>query len=170
MSRLRLFGREGKGSPFDWLVVGLGNPGEKYRNTRHNVGEDVVRLLAERRGSTLKGGRDNALIAESRFSGPDGPGDERVALAFPITYMNESGRFPESMGDDMVDRIAILPGQLTAYDSGGLEILALRRQAEEALGEDFDIREFHDKVLENGTIPLGYLRQHIEAWIASKQD
>ena len=82
--------------------------------------------------------------------------------------MNESGRFPESMGDDMVDRIAILPGQLTAYDSGGLEILALRRQAEEALGEDFDIREFHDKVLENGTIPLDYLRQHIEAWLDSK--
>ena len=85
-------------------------------------------------------------------------------------YMNESGRFPESMGDDMVDRIAILPGQLTAYDSGGLEILALRRQAEEALGDEFDIREFHDRVLENGTIPLGNLRQHIEAWIASKQD
>jgi uncharacterized protein (DUF885 family) len=83
-------------------------------------------------------------------------------------YMLEAGRFPESMGDDMVDRIAILPGQLTAYDSGGLEILALRRQAEDALGEDFDIREFHDKVLENGTIPLGYLRQHIEAWIDIK--
>jgi uncharacterized protein (DUF885 family) len=83
-------------------------------------------------------------------------------------YMAESGRFPVSSGDEMVDRIAIIPGQLTAYDSGGLEILALRRQAEEALGDDFDIREFHDRVLENGTIPLGYLRQHIEAWIASK--
>jgi uncharacterized protein (DUF885 family) len=83
-------------------------------------------------------------------------------------YMLESGRFPESMGDEMVDRIAILPGQLTAYDSGGLEILALRRQAEEALGEDFDIREFHDRVLENGAIPLVYLRQHIDAWIAGK--
>lgn len=87
-----------------------------------------------------------------------------------VEYMNEAGRFPESMGDQMVDRIAILPGQLTAYDSGGLEILALRRQAEEALGEDFDIREFHDTVLENGTIPLGYLRQHVEAWIAEKSD
>ena len=87
-----------------------------------------------------------------------------------IDFMMESGRFPESMGDDLVDRIAILPGQLTAYDSGGLEILALRRQAEEALGEDFDIREFHDRVLENGTIPLSYLRQHVEAWIASRQD
>lgn len=39
-----------------------------------------------------------------------------------------------------------------------------------ALGEDFDIQEFHDRVLENGTIPLGYLRQHIEAWIESKQN
>ncbi len=85
-------------------------------------------------------------------------------------YMAESGRFPVSSGDEMVDRIAIIPGQLTAYDSGGLEILALRRQAEEALGDDFDIREFHDRVLEKGTIPLGYLRQHIEAWIASQQN
>ncbi len=84
-------------------------------------------------------------------------------------FMLESGRFPASRGDEMVDRIATLPGQLTAYDSGGLEILALRREAEAALGDDFDIREFHDRVLENGAIPLEYLRQHIEAWIASKQ-
>ena len=81
----------------------------------------------------------------------------------------EAGRFPESMGDEMVDRIAILPGQLTSYDSGGLEIFALRREAQEALGDDFDIREFHDTVLENGSIPLRYLRQHVEAWIAGKQ-
>ena len=84
-----------------------------------------------------------------------------------IQFMIESGRFPESSGDSMVDRIAILPGQLTAYDSGGLEILALRRQAEEAFGDAFDIREFHDRVLENGTIPLEYLRAHVEAWIAA---
>jgi uncharacterized protein (DUF885 family) len=83
-----------------------------------------------------------------------------------IEFMIESGRFPLSSGDSMVDRIAMLPGQLTAYDSGGLEILALRRQAEEAFGDDFDIREFHDRVLENGTIPLEYLRAHVEAWIA----
>ena len=69
----------------------------------------------------------------------------------------------------MVDRIAILPGQLTAYDSGGLEILALRREAEAVLGDDFDIREFHDRVLENGTIPLGALRDHVEAWIAEER-
>jgi peptidyl-tRNA hydrolase, PTH1 family len=84
---MALFGRRGaKGTPFDWLVVGLGNPGPKYAGTRHNVGEAVVRLLAERHGDTMKGGRDNALVAESRF------GDERVVLAFPLTFMNESGQ------------------------------------------------------------------------------
>jgi len=82
-----------------------------------------------------------------------------------IEFIMESGRFPESMGDELVDRIAILPGQLTAYDSGGLEILALREMAEEAMGEDFDIREFHDRILENGTIPLLQLRAHVTAWI-----
>jgi len=86
-----------------------------------------------------------------------------------IDFMMESGRFPESMGDELVDRIAILPGQLTAYDSGGLEILALRAMAEEAMGEDFDIREFHQRILENGTIPLPQLREHVEAWIADYQ-
>ena len=69
------------------------------------------------------------------------------------------------MGDQMVDRIAILPGQLTAYDSGGLEILALRKLAEDAMGTDFDVREFHQKILENGTIPLIQLRAHVAAWI-----
>ena len=45
------------------------------------------------------------------------------------------------------------------------EILALRKMAEDTLGDDFDIREFHDRILENGTIPLLQLRAHIEAWI-----
>ena len=81
-------------------------------------------------------------------------------------FMMESGRFPPDRGDEMLDRIAMLPGQLTAYDSGGLEILALRKQAQQTLGDDFSIREFHDRILENGTIPLLQLRVHIEAWIA----
>jgi len=82
-----------------------------------------------------------------------------------IEFMMESGRFPATFGDQMVDRIAILPGQLTAYDSGGLEIFALRKMAEEAMGKDFDIRELHDRILENGTIPLIQLRAHIVAWL-----
>ena len=87
-----------------------------------------------------------------------------------IEFMVESGRFSPARGDEMVDRIAIMPGQLTAYDSGGLEILALRIQAQETLGDNFDIREFHDRILENGTIPLVQLRTHIEAWIVRSKD
>ena len=87
-----------------------------------------------------------------------------------IEFMLEAGRFSEERVDEMVDRIAILPGQLTAYDSGGLEIIALRNIAEDRLGEDFDIREFHDRILENGTIPLIDLRAHIERWLDEATD
>lgn len=77
-------------TPFDHLVVGLGNPGKEYAGTRHNVGEQVVTLLAERHGASMKGGRDNSLVGEARF-GPPGSDAARVVLAFPLTYMNESG-------------------------------------------------------------------------------
>lgn len=88
---MALFGRgTGKGAPFEWLVVGLGNPGREYERTRHNVGEECVRLLADRHDAPLKSGRDQALVGEARFgTGPDAP---RAVLAFPITFMNDSGR------------------------------------------------------------------------------
>ncbi|HEX5786550.1 MAG TPA: DUF885 domain-containing protein [Woeseiaceae bacterium] len=82
-----------------------------------------------------------------------------------VNFIVETGRIPAEQGDGMVDRIAILPGQLTAYDAGGLEILALRREAEAALGQNFDLSTFHDRVLEAGTLPLGALRAHVETWI-----
>jgi peptidyl-tRNA hydrolase, PTH1 family len=69
----------------DWLVVGLGNPGAEYTRTRHNVGAEVVELLAKRHGGTLKKGRDRAFVGDVRIGG------RRVELAVPITYMNESG-------------------------------------------------------------------------------
>ncbi|MFZ1490800.1 MAG: aminoacyl-tRNA hydrolase [Ilumatobacteraceae bacterium] len=85
-----LRGRRGDGerrsTPFDALVVGLGNPGKEYARSRHNVGEEVVVELARRCGETLRAGRDQALVAEARLGG------ERVVLAFPLTYVNESGQ------------------------------------------------------------------------------
>ena len=86
-----------------------------------------------------------------------------------IDFMVESGRFSAQEADDAVDRFAIMPGQLTSYDSGGLEIMALRREAEAALGPGFDIREFHQRVLENGTVPLTALRADLEAWIEDRR-
>jgi PTH1 family peptidyl-tRNA hydrolase len=70
----------------DALVVGLGNPGKEYARTRHNVGAEAVGLLVERAGEKFKAGRNKALVADARISG------RRVILAFPTTYMNESGQ------------------------------------------------------------------------------
>lgn len=68
-----------------------------------------------------------------------------------------------------VDRLAVTPGQTTTYGVGEQEIVALREEARQALGPKFDLREFHDRVLENGSITLGMLRQVIERWIAEKR-
>ena len=86
-----------------------------------------------------------------------------------IAFIRESGRFQGEDADEMVDRIAAIPGQLTAYDSGGLEIMALRQAAERALGTRFDVRSFHQRVLENGVIPLAALRAHVESWIEEQR-
>ncbi len=86
-----------------------------------------------------------------------------------IDFMVQSGRLSAREADDAVDRIAIWPGQATAYDSGGLEIMALRREAEAALGPRFDVRQFHQRVLENGAIPLTALRANIVTWIAAER-
>ncbi len=63
--------------------------------------------------------------------------------------------------------LALLLGQATAYMLGNLEIRRLRSEAQEALGDAFDIRAFHDRVLEDGAVPLVMLRRKIEAWVAN---
>lgn len=82
-----------------------------------------------------------------------------------VAFMGQAGRMTDRELDEMVDRIAVLPGQLTSYDSGGLEIFALRDEARARLGDAFDIRAFHDRVLENGSVPLTLLRAHVNLWI-----
>jgi peptidyl-tRNA hydrolase, PTH1 family len=85
-----MFGRRGdaaprRGTPADLLVVGLGNPGAEYEGTRHNVGAEVVELLAARHGAKLRKGKERALVDEVVVGG------RRLALAVPLTYMNLSG-------------------------------------------------------------------------------
>lgn len=67
-----------------------------------------------------------------------------------------------------VDRYIAVPGQATSYLTGSLLIQQLRAQAEEALGDDFDIREFHDLVIEDGTVTLVMLQDKIERWIEAE--
>ncbi len=68
-----------------------------------------------------------------------------------------------------VDRYISWPGQALAYKLGQMKIRKLRERAEAALGEEFNIRAFHDLVLGAGAIPLHILEQRVEAWIAKLQ-
>jgi uncharacterized protein (DUF885 family) len=85
-----------------------------------------------------------------------------------VRFVAESGRFDDETARSLVDRVAMWPGQLTAYDTGALEFFSLRKQAQEALGSRFDIREFHTIVLENGTVTLPMLREQVTHWLNGK--
>lgn len=65
-----------------------------------------------------------------------------------------------------INRYLVQPGQASSYKIGHLEILRLREHAQQQLGEDFDIRQFHDRVLGNGALPLSVLEHVIAEWIA----
>lgn len=69
----------------------------------------------------------------------------------------------------MVERHIVMPGQATAYKIGMLKILELREKARTALGDKFDIREFHDVILANGPVPLNVLEQFVDDYISDKQ-
>jgi len=66
-----------------------------------------------------------------------------------------------------VDRYIIYPGQATSYMIGRLEIGAARDQAQKTMGARFDIKAFHDRVLEDGGVPITYLREKIRRWSES---
>lgn len=67
------------------IIVGLGNPGQKYTNTRHNIGFDTVDLIARRLGMTVETLKWKAMVGEAR------EGADRILLVKPQTYMNKSG-------------------------------------------------------------------------------
>jgi PTH1 family peptidyl-tRNA hydrolase len=75
-----IFRRRGGGKA-DWLIVGLGNPGDRYARTRHNIGFEVAKLVAERLGLPKFKKKYGGLYSEG----------QRVAVLLPQTYMNESG-------------------------------------------------------------------------------
>jgi PTH1 family peptidyl-tRNA hydrolase len=80
-------GRGRAPAPVDWLVVGLGNPGAEYTGTRHNIGFEIARALADRWGLGKPRQKYRGLLSEGRA----GPGGPRVAVLMPQTYMNDAG-------------------------------------------------------------------------------
>ncbi|MEQ8927819.1 MAG: DUF885 domain-containing protein [Fulvivirga sp.] len=67
-----------------------------------------------------------------------------------------------------VDRIAVLPGQMTTYGVGEMFFLKLRKSAEKKFGDQFDVKEFHDRCLKNGTVQLDFVTEEINNWVNNK--
>ncbi len=124
--RRRRGGDSAPGSKVDWLIVGLGNPGDKYARTRHNVGFEVAALAIERWGLGKPKKRYAGLFADGRT----GPGGPRVGVLLPQTFMNDSGRSVGpargALGVDLDHVVAVhdeidLPfGRVEARLDGGL--------------------------------------------------
>jgi PTH1 family peptidyl-tRNA hydrolase len=120
--------REGgrRGSESFLVIVGLANPGDEYAGSRHNVGGDAVRLVAERRGATFSLERRQRSLSAT-IQTPRGP----VTLAVPTTFMNESGAalaplLRRTSLEDLSrlvivhDDLDLEPGRLQFKQGGGL--------------------------------------------------
>lgn len=87
-----------------------------------------------------------------------------------ISYMTENTALSPHNIVAEVDRYIGWPGQALAYKTGELAISRIRAQAEQRLADRFDVRAFHDRVLEAGSIPLPLLEERIDQWIAAQLD
>jgi PTH1 family peptidyl-tRNA hydrolase len=109
-----------RGTAADYLVVGLGNPGDEYVRTRHNVGAETVELLAKRHGGNLRKGKERARVDQVRIGGV------LVALAVPLTYMNDSGLAVVALAR----RYGVEPGQIViVHDELDLPVATLKVKA-----------------------------------------
>ncbi len=86
-----------------------------------------------------------------------------------IKYMIDHSDMGKTDATAEVERYIAIPSQATAYKIGALTIQRLRKQAQDELGDKFDIREFHAQVLMSGALPLTILEQKIDRWIAAKK-
>jgi len=85
-----------------------------------------------------------------------------------IDFMLENSGMTRTEVVAEVERYIAIPSQALAYKVGAIKIQELRKRAEDQLGEDFDIREFHAEVLDTGSLPMPVLENKIDRWIASK--
>jgi uncharacterized protein (DUF885 family) len=86
-----------------------------------------------------------------------------------IRYLIDNAGIQESAAIAETDRYIIIPGQALGYKIGELKIKALRAKAQAALGDQFDLRRFHNAVIDDGALPLTLLEMRIDEWIASEK-
>lgn len=115
----KLFKRSGKPAPVDWLIVGLGNPGKRYAQTRHNIGEMAAMELIAR----FELGKPKIRYRGQFVDGRLGPGGPRVGVLVPETFMNESGKsVGPARGELRVepDHVVVLHDEID-FDFGRIE-------------------------------------------------
>jgi uncharacterized protein (DUF885 family) len=88
--------------------------------------------------------------------------DRQRAIAYLRSHSGITGTFATAE----IDRYIVDPGQALGYKLGELRIKALRAKAAAALGDRFDLRRFHNAVIDDGALPLDVLEQRIDQWIA----
>lgn len=106
--------------------------------------------------------RSCRLVVDTGMHALDWPRDKAVAFMLENTALSELNINVE------VDRYIAWPGQATAYKIGELKIRELRARAEQKLGSNFDVREFHEVVLGGGCVPLNLLEKRVDLWVAGK--
>jgi len=92
--------------------------------------------------------------------------DKKWTREKAIDYLMVNTPNPESDAVKAIERYIVMPGQATAYKIGMNKIIDLREMAKDELGDDFDIRDFHDAILETGPVPLSIMEEQVEAYIA----
>jgi len=111
--------------------------------------------------------RDEMLRA-ARLVVDTGLHEKRWTRERAIDYMIAETGWPPSVVETEIERYLVWPGQALAYKVGMIKFLELRERAQATLGEEFDLREFHDVVLRNGEMPLAVLELVVDDWIAAR--
>ncbi|MFZ5617791.1 MAG: DUF885 domain-containing protein [Pseudomonadota bacterium] len=150
-----------KVSPFSAYSEGWALYSERIAKTDMNMyAEDALGDLGRLQAEMFRAVR---LVVDTGMHAKHWSREEAIAYMLAKTGNTEDEVTRE------IERYVVWPGQATAYKTGQLAILRMRAKAEQALGDKFDIREFHEVILGDGGMPLGILDKTVDEWIAKEK-